>query len=41
VSVGDSVTGEGIGPSKKVAEQMAAAAAYEALLAGHPEHAAR
>ena len=39
VRVGDAVTGEGIGPSKKVAEQMAAAAAYESLLAAHPEHA--
>ena len=39
VQVGDVVTGEGIGPSKKVAEQMAAAAAYEALLTAHPEHA--
>jgi ribonuclease-3 len=40
VKVGESVAGEGIGPSKKVAEQMAAASAYEALLAAHPEHAA-
>jgi ribonuclease-3 len=40
VQVGDAVTGEGIGPSKKVAEQMAAAAAYEALLAANPEHVA-
>jgi ribonuclease-3 len=39
VTVGDSVIGEGIGPSKKVAEQMAAAAAYEALLSAHPEYA--
>jgi ribonuclease-3 len=40
VQVGDAVIGRGIGPSKKVAEQMAAASAYEALLAAHPEHAA-
>ncbi len=40
VTVGDAVTGEGIGPSKKVAEQMAAAAAYEALSCAHPEHSA-
>jgi ribonuclease III len=39
VQVGDSVTGEGSGPSKKYAEQVAAAAAYEALLSAHPEHA--
>lgn len=40
VHVGDAVSGEGIGPSKKVAEQMAAATAYESLLAAHPEHSA-
>ena len=40
VQVGDAVTGEGIGPSKTVAEQMAAAAAYETLLAANPEHVA-
>jgi ribonuclease III len=39
VTVGAAVVGEGIGPSKKVAEQMAAAAAYEVLLAAHPDHA--
>jgi ribonuclease III len=39
VQVGESITGEGIGASKKVAEQMAAAAAYAALVAAHPEHA--
>jgi ribonuclease III len=37
VAVGEVVTGEGLGHSKKVAEQMAAATAYEALLAAHPE----
>ena len=40
VHVGDEVIGEGIGASKKLAEQMAAAAAYEALLCAYPEHAA-
>lgn len=39
VSVGESVLGEGSGSSKKVAEQIAAAGAYSALLAAHPEHA--
>ena len=39
VSVGEAVIGEGSGPSKKVAEQLAAATAYSALLAAHPEHA--
>ena len=39
VSVGEAAIGEGSGPSKKVAEQVAAATAYSALLAAHPEHA--
>ncbi len=39
VHVGDAVLGEGSGPSKKFAEQLAAAMAYEALLVAHPEHA--
>lgn len=37
VTLGDTVSGRGSGPSKKSAEQQAAAAAYDALLAGHPE----
>ena len=39
VSVGEAVIGEGSGRSKKAAEQVAAATAYSALLAAHPEHA--
>ncbi len=38
VTVGPDIRGVGSGPSKKVAEQMAAAAAYEQLLAAFPEH---
>lgn len=39
VAVGAHVRGHGAGPSKKLAEQEAAAAAYDALMARHPEHA--
>lgn len=39
VAVGAHVRGQGSGPSKKLAEQEAAAAAYDALMARHPEHA--
>ncbi|MGB7983104.1 MAG: ribonuclease III [Candidatus Nanopelagicales bacterium] len=40
VAVGRDVRGSGDGPSKKVAEQLAAAAAYEQMLLVHPEHSA-
>ncbi len=40
VSVGSDVRGSGDGPSKKVAEQLAAAAAYERMLLAYPEHSA-
>jgi ribonuclease-3 len=37
VAVGDAVTGQGSGPSKKYAEQAAAEAAYSALVALHAQ----
>lgn len=40
VTLGESVMGRGSGPSKKLAEQQAAAAAYDALLERHPDAAA-
>ncbi len=39
VRVGPAISGSGAGPSKKAAEQIAAAAAYEAMLAAFPGHA--
>lgn len=41
VLVGPKIRGEGTGQSKKVAEQEAAAAAYEALVDRHPPHETR